>query len=164
MCYVPIFGAHVKWRLGFNLSDLKSQIAIWLLQGKNEDLHQIEYCILYSKRATLSTFSQCLHCWSKLRLEVVAFVVDLADFPTTTQFLIKLLQKRLDIWDSIKRKQRHEKKRRIRERRKKCYVSQTLNFPRPPCSWGPGCLHNSYVQSPVYFQPAISFTNSTNHH
>lgn len=39
------------------------------------------------------TFSQCLHCWSKLRLEATAFVLSFAFFPTTTQFLIKLLFK-----------------------------------------------------------------------
>lgn len=36
------------------------------------------------------TFSQCLHCWSKLRLEAAAFVLARADFPTTTQLLMKL--------------------------------------------------------------------------
>lgn len=40
---------------------------------------------------TETTFSQCLHCWSKLRVEAAAFVLIFAFFPLITQFVIKQL-------------------------------------------------------------------------
>jgi len=40
------------------------------------------------------TFSQCLHCSSKLRLEAAALAFFLAFFPTMTQLFIKLLGKK----------------------------------------------------------------------
>jgi len=38
------------------------------------------------------TFSQCVHCISKLKFPAAAFVLNLALFPIETQFLIKLLR------------------------------------------------------------------------
>lgn len=49
------------------------------------------YVSKFSNELLSDSFSQCLHCWSKLRVEAAAFVLIFAFFPLITQFVIKQL-------------------------------------------------------------------------